>query len=144
MPHFFCSVENNISAENKFKVLVVDDEPAILELLEYNFSKKGARVTLAKNGVEGLEKAERELPQVIVLDIMMPVMSGIEMCRALKADPVLRNIPVLFLSASNDDALILSAMTAGGDHFVSKPIKISLLFEIVNGLQEEFKQNHSA
>ena len=131
---------NNVSTETKFKVLVVDDEPAILELLDYNFSKKGAQVSLAKNGVEGLEKAERELPQVIVLDIMMPVMSGIEMCKALKADPVLKNIPVLFLSASNDDTLILSAMTAGGDHFVSKPIKISLLFEIVNGLQEEFKQ----
>ena len=144
MPHFFCSVEKNISTENRFKVLVVDDEPAILELLEYNFSKKGARVSLAKNGIEGLEIAERELPQVIVLDIMMPVMSGIEMCRALKAHPLLKNIPVLFLSASNDDALIISAMTAGGDHFVSKPIKISLLFEIVNGLQEEFKQNHTA
>jgi len=133
-------MENNVPSENKFKVLVVDDEPAILELLAYNFSKKGAQVSLAKNGVEGLEKAERELPQVIVLDIMMPVMSGIEMCKALKADPVLKNIPVLFLSASNDDTLILSAMTAGGDHFVSKPIKISLLFEIVSGLQEEFKQ----
>jgi len=137
-------VEKNVAAENKFKVLVVDDEPAILELLEYNFSKKGALVSLARNGVEGLEKAESELPQVIVLDIMMPVISGIEMCRALKSDPVLKNIPVLFLSASNDDALIISAMTAGGDHFVSKPIKISLLFEIVNDLQEEFKLKHSA
>ena len=130
----------NLFGENKFKVLVVDDEPAILELLEYNFSKKGAQVSLAKNGVEGLEKAEQEMPQVIVLDIMMPVMNGIEMCRTLKSDPAMKNIPVLFLSATNDDALILSAMTAGGDHFVSKPIKISLLFEIVNELQEEFKK----
>jgi two-component system alkaline phosphatase synthesis response regulator PhoP len=136
-------VDNNSLTESRFKVLVVDDEPAILELLEYNFSKKGAQVSLAKNGVEGLELAQRELPQVIVLDIMMPVMSGIEMCRLLKADPLLKNIPVLFLSASNDDVLILSAMTAGGDHFVSKPIKISLLFEIVNELQEEFKQHHA-
>ena len=137
-------MENNSFAESKFKVLVVDDEPAILELLEYNFSKKGAQVSLAKNGVEGLEIAERELPQVIVLDIMMPVMSGIEMCRALKNNPLLKDIPVLFLSASNDDALIISAMTAGGDHFVSKPVKISLLFEIVTELQEEFKQHHRA
>ncbi|MEO5571903.1 MAG: response regulator [Bacteroidia bacterium] len=137
-------MENNIATEKKFKVLVVDDEPAILELLQYNFSKKGAQVSLARNGVEGLEKAVSELPQVIVLDIMMPVMSGIEMCRALKSDPVLKNIPVLFLSASNDDALIISAMTAGGDHFVSKPIKISLLFEIISDLQEEFKLKHSA
>jgi two-component system alkaline phosphatase synthesis response regulator PhoP len=136
-------VESNVVTENKFKVLVVDDEPAILELLQYNFTKKGAQVSLARNGVEGLEKAASELPQVIVLDIMMPVMSGIEMCRALKSDPVLKNIPVLFLSASNDDALVISAMTAGGDHFVSKPIKISLLFEIVNELQQEFRLKHS-
>ena len=137
-------MERNAVTENKFKVLVVDDEPAILELLQYNFTKKGAQVSLARNGVEGLEKAASELPQVIVLDIMMPVMSGIEMCRALKSDPVLKNIPVLFLSASNDDALVISAMTAGGDHFVSKPIKISLLFEIVNELQLEFRLKHSA
>ena len=136
-------MESNALTENKFKVLVVDDEPAILELLQYNFSKKGAQVSLARNGVEGLEKAASELPQVIVLDIMMPVMSGIEMCRALKSDPVLKNIPILFLSASHDDALILSAMTAGGDHFVSKPIKISLLFEIVNDLQQEFRLKHT-
>jgi two-component system alkaline phosphatase synthesis response regulator PhoP len=136
-------MENNILTESRFKVLVVDDEPAILELLAYNFSKKGADVSLAKNGMEGLEIAEREHPQVIVLDIMMPVMSGIEMCRALKNNPLLKKIPVLFLSATSDDALIISAMTAGGDHFVSKPIKISLLFEIVNGLQQEFKQQHA-
>jgi two-component system alkaline phosphatase synthesis response regulator PhoP len=136
-------MENNILTESRFKVLVVDDEPAILELLAYNFSKKGADVSLAKNGMEGLEIAEREHPQVLVLDIMMPVMSGIEMCRALKNNPLLKSIPVLFLSATSDDALIISAKTAGGDHFVSKPIKISLLFEIVNGLQQEFKQQHA-
>ena len=137
-----CSMYENSSA--KFKVLVVDDEPEILELLKYNFSKKGVEVFLAKNGVEGYEMADHEMPQVIVLDIMMPVMNGIELCRALRSEEKLKDIPVLFLSATNDDNLINAAMTAGGDHFVSKPIKLNLLFEIVNDIHEEFKLRHSA
>lgn len=124
---------------NKFKVLVVDDEPEILELLHYNFTKKGVQVFIAKNGMDGLEKTEKEMPQVIVLDIMMPVMNGIELCKILKSDERFKNIPVLFLSATSDDNLILAALTAGGDHFVSKPIKLNLLFDIVNNLHEEFK-----
>jgi two-component system alkaline phosphatase synthesis response regulator PhoP len=137
-----CRMQENCAC--KFKVLVVDDEPEILELFKYNFSKKGVEVFLAKNGVEGYEMADHELPQVIVLDIMMPVMNGIELCKALRSEEKLKNIPVLFLSATNDDNLINAAMTAGGDHFVSKPIKLNLLFEIVNDLHEEFKLRHSA
>ena len=132
-------MQNVIEPENSFKVLVVDDEPEILELLKYNFTKKGANVSVAKNGEEAFEKVESELPQVIVLDIMMPVMNGIELCKKLKADTRYKKIPVLFLSATSDDYLILAAMAAGGDHFVSKPIKLNLLFEIVNNIQEECK-----
>jgi len=69
--------------EDKFKILVVDDEPEILELLKYNFSKKGLDVSVAKNGEVGLAILEKEIAQVIVLDIMMPVMNGIEMCRKI-------------------------------------------------------------
>jgi two-component system alkaline phosphatase synthesis response regulator PhoP len=107
-----------------FKVLVVDDEPEILELLQYNFNKKGLQVAVARNGQEGLEMIQQDPPQIIVLDIMMPVMNGIEMCRQLRQDEQFRNIPILFLSATNDDMLILSAMNAGGNHFISKPIRL--------------------
>lgn len=124
--------------ENKFKILVVDDEPEILDLLKYNFSKKGLDISVARNGEEGLEVLEREIPQVIVLDIMMPVMNGIEMCRAIRANQKYNSIPILFLSATSDDLLILSAMSSGGDHFVSKPIRLNLLFDIVNSMYEEF------
>ncbi|MFI5219700.1 MAG: PleD family two-component system response regulator [Bacteroidia bacterium] len=126
--------------ENKFKVLVVDDEPEILDLLRYNFTKKGLEVSVALNGEAALEVIENNIPQVIVLDIMMPVMNGIELCRKLRTNDKYKNIPILFLSATNDDILILSAMDSGGDHFVSKPIRLSLLFEMVNDLHEEFKQ----
>lgn len=128
----------------RFKVLVVDDEPEILELLQYNFNKKGLEVAIARNGQEGLEMIQQDPPQIIVLDIMMPVMNGIEMCRQLRQHEQFRNIPILFLSATNDDMLILSAMSAGGNHFVSKPIRLNLLFELVSNLYDEFKNRGAA
>ncbi len=128
----------------RFKVLVVDDEPEILELLQYNFNKKGLEVAIARNGQEGMEMIQQDPPQIIVLDIMMPVMNGIEMCRQLRQHEQFRNIPILFLSATNDDMLILSAMSAGGNHFVSKPIRLNLLFELVSNLYDEFKNRGAA
>lgn len=133
-----------MSDSKHFKVLVVDDEPEILELLQYNFIKKGLEVTIARNGQEGLEMIENDPPHIIVLDIMMPVMNGIEMCRQLRQHDQFRNIPILFLSATNDDMLILSAMSAGGNHFVSKPIRLNLLFELVSNLYDEFKNRGAA
>lgn len=128
---------------NNFKVLVVDDEPEILDLLKYNFSKKGLEVSVARNGEEALEILENEIPQVIVLDIMMPVMNGIEMCRKMRSIEKYKKIPVLFLSATSDDILILSAMTSGGDHFVSKPIKLNLLFEIVSNMYSDYRDKNA-
>jgi len=87
---------------------------------------------------------EQDPPQIIVLDIMMPVMNGIEMCRQLRQHEQFRSIPILFLSATNDDMLILSAMSAGGNHFVSKPIRLNLLFELVSNLYNEFKNRGAA
>jgi two-component system alkaline phosphatase synthesis response regulator PhoP len=133
-----------MSDPQRFKILVVDDEPEILELLQYNFNKRGLEVSVARNGQEGLELIEKDLPQIIVLDIMMPVMSGIEMCRKLRQQEQFKNIPVLFLSATNDDMLILSAMSAGGNHFVSKPVRLNLLFQLVSNLYEEYKKQGAA
>jgi two-component system alkaline phosphatase synthesis response regulator PhoP len=133
-----------MSDPQRFKILVVDDEPEILELLQYNFNKRGLEVSVARNGQEGLELIENDPPQIIVLDIMMPVMSGIEMCRKLRQQEQFKNIPVLFLSATNDDMLILSAMSAGGNHFVSKPVRLNLLFQLVSNLYEEYKKQGAA
>ena len=126
-----------INTEEKKKLLIVDDEKDILEFLSYNFRKKGYTVVTASNGIEGLGAVETFQPDLIIADIMMPQMSGIMMCRLLKAHNEHRHIPLLILSAVNDDYQVLSAMDAGADHYVSKPVRISMLADIVSEMTEE-------
>lgn len=114
---------------NPIKLLLVDDEPDILEFLSYNFRKKGYVVITANNGVEGLKKAEAELPQLIISDILMPEMDGIEMCKELRSNVKLNDIPFIFLTAASDDHKVLYTMSSGADQFASKPIRLeNLLF----------------
>jgi len=120
-----------------FKLLIVDDEPEIGELLSYNFRKRGFDVQTACNGFTGFDVLEKFTPDVIILDIMMPYVNGISMCKELKQDPRYKEIPVLFLSATNNEALIQSAMDAGGSRFLSKPIQLGLLIDIVTGMHTE-------
>ena len=121
------------------KILIVDDEPDILEFLSYNFRKKGFHVDTAINGVDGIKKAESELPQLIISDILMPELDGIEMCKAIREIPQLKLTPFLFLTAVNDDYKVLYAMLSGADQYVSKPIKFDYLFVMVNQLIEDKK-----
>jgi two-component system alkaline phosphatase synthesis response regulator PhoP len=113
------------------KILIVDDEPDILEFLSYNFRKKGYHVSTANDGIEGLKKANAERPNLIISDILMPEMDGVEMCRELRSDLLLRKTPFIFLTAVNDDYKVLYAMTSGADQFVSKPVKFDYLLQIV-------------
>ena len=119
-----------------FKLLIVDDEPEIGELLSYNFRKRGFEVQTACNGFTGYEAMEKFSPDVIILDIMMPFVNGISMCRELKNNDKLSHIPVLFLSATNNQALINSAMEAGGSKFLSKPIHMGKLIDIVTDMSK--------
>ncbi|MDO9186448.1 MAG: response regulator [Bacteroidia bacterium] len=121
------------------KILIVDDEPDILEFLSYNFHKKGFHVATAINGLEGIKKAESELPQLIISDILMPELDGIEMCKAIREIPQLKLTPFLFLTAVNDDYKVLYAMLSGADQYVSKPIKFEYLLVMVNQLIEDKK-----
>lgn len=121
------------------KILIVDDEPDILEFLSYNFRKQGFHVDTAINGLEGIKKAESELPQLIISDILMPELDGIEMCKAIREIPQLKLTPFLFLTAVNDDYKVLYAMLSGADQYVSKPIKFEYLFVMVNQLIEDKK-----
>lgn len=116
------------------KILLVDDEPDILEFLSYNFRKNNFEVFIANNGIEGVQMAELEMPQIIISDILMPEMDGIIMCSKIKNIPKLISIPFIFLSAVNDDYKILYAMTTGANQFVSKPIRFEYLLTMVNGL----------
>lgn len=122
------------------KLLIVDDEPEIGELLAYNFRKRGFEVQVALNGSEGFNMVQQFNPEIIILDIMMPYVNGINLCRELKRDDRYKNVPVLFLSATNNETLIKSALDAGGDQFISKPIQLNLLINIVVEMKEKANQ----
>ena len=116
------------------KVLVVDDEPDIVEILSYNLTKENFEVSKAYNGYEAVSFALKNHPDLIIMDIRMPEMNGIEACRMIKKNEFMKNIPVLFLTADNDEYTSLSAVEAGGDHFVTKPIRPSILMGMIHEL----------
>ena len=116
------------------KVLVVDDEPDIVEILSYNLTKENFEVSKAYNGYEAVSFAMKNHPDLIIMDIRMPEMNGIEACRMIKKNEQMKNIPVLFLTADNDEYTSLSAVEAGGDHFVTKPIRPSILIGMIHEL----------
>jgi two-component system alkaline phosphatase synthesis response regulator PhoP len=107
----------------KAKILVVDDEPDILEFLRYNLVKEGFEVFTASDGEQGVAIAERERPDLVVLDIMMPKMDGVEVCRALRANPVFDKTIIAFLTAREEDYSQIAALDVGGDDYITKPIR---------------------
>ena len=113
------------------KVLVVDDEPDIVEILRYNLQKQKFSVLTASNGNEALEIALVEIPDLIILDVRMPGMTGIETCRKIRTFDSLKDIPVLFLTADTDEYTSMSAIEAGGNHFITKPIHPTILLNMI-------------
>lgn len=105
------------------KVLVVDDEEAILELLKYNLEKEGYHVETAANGLEALEKAKKFLPNLVLMDIMMPKMDGVEACRQMRKLPELESTFIVFLTARNEEYSEIAAFDVGADDYITKPIK---------------------
>ncbi len=116
------------------KILIVDDENDILDFLSYNLKKEGFEVYTANNGKKGLELASEIRPQLIVLDIMMPELNGIEVCRQLKAKPELSNTIIAFLTARNEDLSQINALDVGGDDFISKPVKPQVFISRIKAL----------
>lgn len=116
------------------KILVVDDEPDILEILSYNLRKEGFRVFTANNGEEGLQMAEKEQPTLIILDIMMPQMDGVEVCRILRGKKDFSNTLIAFLTAREEDYSQIAALDVGGDDYITKPIKPRVLMSRVKAL----------
>jgi DNA-binding response OmpR family regulator len=104
-------------------VLVVDDDPVILRLLEVNFEMEGFTVRMASDGQEGLDSAQAERPDIIVSDVMMPKLSGLELVAGIKADPSTASIPVILLSAKAQAADIQAGLDAGADDYVTKPFE---------------------
>ncbi len=116
------------------KVLVVDDEPDVVEILSYNLKKEKYTVFQAFNGKQCLDSATINMPDLIIMDIRMPEMTGIETCRAIRKDEKLKHIPILFLTADSDEYTSMNAMEAGGDHFITKPIRPAILLGMIKEL----------
>lgn len=120
-------------------ILIVDDEPDILEFLRYNFTKHGFIVSTANDGAEGIVTGITIIPDVIISDILMPVLDGVQMCKQMRQTDALRETPFIFLTAVNDDYKVLHAMSSGANQFVSKPVKFETLMMMVNNLLEKKK-----
>ncbi len=122
-----------------FTILLVDDEPDILDFIGYNLKKEGYRVVTALDGYEAVEKARENLPQLVILDVMMPGMDGIETCEKLKDIPGLSGTIIAFLTARNEDYSQLAGFSAGADDYIAKPIKPSLLISRVKALLRRYR-----
>ena len=116
------------------KILIVDDEPDILEFLQYNLRKEGYEVVTAHDGKQALTVAEQQKPHLIVLDIMMPELDGVETCRLLREKKEFANTPIAFLTARNEDFSQITALDVGGDDYIPKPIKPRVLISRINAL----------
>jgi len=114
------------------KILIVDDDEDILDLLSYNLSKEGYQVFQAKDGIEALEVAKLKLPELIILDIMMPRMDGVEACRLMRKEAELSKAHIIFLTARIEEYSEVAAFDSGADDFISKPIKPRALLSRVN------------
>ncbi len=111
----------------KEKILAVDDEEDILELLRFNLSREGCQVSCASSGEEALRLVQSELPDLIVLDLMLPGIDGLEVTRGLKNDPNTKNIPIVMLTAKGEEADIVAGLELGADDYVTKPFSPRIL-----------------
>jgi two-component system alkaline phosphatase synthesis response regulator PhoP len=118
----------------EIRILLVDDEDDVLEFLSYNIRKEGYQVHTANNGIKGLQKAIEIIPHLIILDVMMPEMDGIETCREIKQIPQLENTIIVFLTARGEDYSQIAGFDAGADDYVTKPVKPRLLVSRVKAL----------
>ncbi len=126
-----------------YSILLVDDEPDILEFLGYNLRKEGYNVHTAENGKEAIEKASKLLPHLIILDVMMPKMDGIETCTEIKRNPKLANTLIVFLTARGEDYSQLAGFEAGADDYITKPIKPKIITSRVKALLRRYKDDDS-
>ncbi|HYM95281.1 MAG TPA: response regulator, partial [Chitinophagaceae bacterium] len=116
------------------KVLIADDEPDILEILKYNLTNEGYEVITAKDGDEALEKARRTQPDLVVLDVMMPKKTGVEVCQLLRTQPAFKNTLIIFLTAVSDEGTQIRGLETGADDYISKPISPRVFLSRVNAL----------
>jgi two-component system alkaline phosphatase synthesis response regulator PhoP len=119
---------------SEIKILLVDDEPDILEIVGYNLKNEGYKIYTAKNGIEAVENAKKHIPHLIILDIMMPEMDGIEACEKIRATKGLENVLITFFTARNEDYSQMAGFDVGADDYITKPIKPKVLISKIKAL----------
>lgn len=123
-----------------YRILLVDDEPDVLEFIGYNLKKEGFQVATASNGKDGIQKARKFNPHLIILDVMMPKMDGIETCNEIKQMPDLANVLILFLTARGEDYSQIAGFDAGADDYVTKPVKPKVLVSRIKALLRRYSE----
>ena len=130
--------------KREIKILLVDDEPDILEIVGYNLSSEGYQIITAENGADAVKKAKKERPQLIILDVMMPEMDGIEACEQIRKVPELSDSIIVFLTARGEDYSQVAGFDAGADDYITKPIKPKVLVSKVKALLRRLKDEEPA
>jgi two-component system alkaline phosphatase synthesis response regulator PhoP len=125
------------------RILIADDEPDILEIINYNLSREGYIVQTAKDGDDALAKAKAFRPELIILDIMMPKKTGVEVCELLRKQPAFRDTLIIFLTALSDETSHIRGLETGADDYISKPISPKMLNSKVNALFRRLKTDDS-
>ena len=126
--------------KSDIKILLVDDEPDIIEILRYNLSQEGYQVFSAKDGETAINKAEKQIPNLIIMDIMMPNMDGIEACGIIRKNPLFNDTIIMFLTARGEDYSHVAAYDAGADDYITKPVKPKVFLSKVKGLLRRLKK----
>lgn len=126
---------------NKYSVLLVDDEPDIIEFLSYNLRRDGFIVHTSNNGKDAIDLAIEHQPHIIVLDIMMPGMDGIEACRIIRSNKTLKNTAITFLTARGEDYSQIEGFEAGADDYIKKPVSPRVLVSRIKALLKRFEKN---
>jgi two-component system, OmpR family, alkaline phosphatase synthesis response regulator PhoP len=127
-----------IMKNNEYTIIIVDDEEDILDFVGYNLKKEGYKIFTALNGRDAIKLAKEQLPQLIILDVMMPDMDGIETCRELRMLPSLNNTIIAFFTARNEDYSLIAGLEAGADDYITKPIKPRVLSSKVSSLLRRY------
>ena len=118
----------------KARILIVEDDPSLGEVLDYNLRQEGYQVHLSRDGQQGLRYAREQSPDLIVLDLMLPMIDGLEVCRQLRADPNTRELSILMLTARSEESDELIGFTVGADDYVTKPFSVKVLLQRINAL----------
>ncbi|RKX26585.1 MAG: DNA-binding response regulator [Candidatus Zixiibacteriota bacterium] len=126
---------------SKTKILIVEDERDIAELIVYNLEREGFQVETAVSGEEGLDKTKKEHPDLVVLDIMLPEMNGLDVCRALRLDQATRSIPIIMLTARNEDIDVVTGLEVGADDYITKPFSPRVLIARIRSVLRRYKES---